>query len=166
MSLLKANPEFSRRKIVLVYDCDTKKPSETIDLITVMGLQPIPYRRVQKGVENLLRPAGIPEELYKPKTHVSDYGETTKSEKLDKTALCALLCGADADVENFKDFEPVLEAIRAAVSGGASDSLADSAVDGGSRPRVKRQSSPLAVPPMTEQLTNPVPAAGKQIGRG
>lgn len=116
LALFKANPEFTKRKIVLVYDCDTKKPNETIDNVTVMGLEPIPDRRVQKGVENLLRPAGIPEEMYKTKTIVSDYGETTKSEKLDKTGLCDLLCGENADVDNFEDFKPVLEAIRSAIT--------------------------------------------------
>ena len=116
LALFKANPDFTKRKIVLVYDCDTKKPNETIDNVTVMGLEPIPDRRVQKGVENLLRPAGIPEEMYKKKTHVSDYGETTQSEKLDKSGLCTLLCGDDADVENLRDFEPVLEAIRSALA--------------------------------------------------
>lgn len=116
LALFKANPEFTKRKIVLVYDCDTKKPNETIGNVTVMGLEPIPDRRVQKGVENLLRPAGIPEEMYKTKTIVSDYGETTKSEKLDKSGLCTLLCGENADVDNFIDFEPVLAAIRSAIS--------------------------------------------------
>jgi hypothetical protein len=116
LSLLKANPEFSRRKIVLVYDCDTKKPSETIETITVIGLRPVPDRRVQKGVENLLRPSAIPGELYNSKTYVSDYGETTQSEKLDKPALCELLCSENADVENFRDFQPVLAEIRLALS--------------------------------------------------
>lgn len=116
LSLFKANPEFTTRKIVLVYDCDTKKPNESIDNVTVMGLEPVPDRKVKKGVENLLSPAAIPDEMYKKKTIVSDYGETTESEKLDKPGLCALLCDDDASVENFKDFEPVLEAIRSAVA--------------------------------------------------
>lgn len=119
VALLKANPEFTNRKIVLVYDCDTKKPNETFDNVTVLGLTPIPGRRVKKGVENLLRPACIPQELYRARTDVSDYGEETTSEKLDKAALCTLLCGDDADKENFGDFEPVLEAIRSALSGPA-----------------------------------------------
>ena len=116
VSLLRANPEFTKRKVVLVYDCDTKKPNETFGSITVMGLTPIPDRKVQKGVENLILPEAIPEELYKTKVTVSDYGETTKSEKLDKTALCTLLCGEDADASNFADFAPVLQAIRSALT--------------------------------------------------
>jgi hypothetical protein len=116
LNLLKANPKFSRRKVILVYDCDAKKPNETTESVDVIGLEAIPDRRVKRGVENLLRPSAIPDELYKPRTVVSEYGETTQSEKLDKTALCDLLCGEDADVENFRDFEPVLEAIRSALS--------------------------------------------------
>jgi hypothetical protein len=125
LSLLRANPEFSRRRIVLIYDCDTNKPNETFGAITVTGLRPILGRRVKKGVENLLLPDCIPSELYKPKTSISEYGEKTSYEKLDKTALCALLCGDDADVENFRDFKPVLAAIRASLldSTGESESV-------------------------------------------
>lgn len=116
VSLLRANPEFTKRKVVLVYDCDTKKPSETFDSITLIGLTPIPGRKVQKGVENLIRPEAIPEDLYETKTNVSDYGEKTVSEKLNKTALCTLLCGEDAAAGNFADFAPVLQDIRSALT--------------------------------------------------
>lgn len=109
--LLKANPRFSSRKVVLVYDCDTKKPRESFDEVTVMCLQPIPDRRVKKGVENLLPPS-VSSQFYSTRTSVSDYGERVESEKFDKSALCDFVCGEDADVENFRDFQPVLDEIR------------------------------------------------------
>jgi hypothetical protein len=81
-----------------------EKPSEVAESVQVIGLQPIPGRRVKRGIENLLRPSAIPDELYKTKTDVTEYGETVTSEELDKAALCDLVCGEDADPSKFSGF--------------------------------------------------------------
>jgi energy-coupling factor transporter ATP-binding protein EcfA2 len=112
LSLLKANPMFSRRKVIIIYDSDANRADESNESVFIIGLEQVPDRRIQRGIENLLRPEAIPQELYKARTDVSEYGETVISEKLDKTALCDLLCGDDADAANFEYFRPYLDRIN------------------------------------------------------
>jgi ABC-type cobalamin/Fe3+-siderophores transport system ATPase subunit len=98
VSFFKANPEMTSSPIVMLYDCDTNKPSEDEGIVHVRMMTPnlenITYK---KGVENLLN---LPDDFdkdkfYKNTEKTDEYGAVTISQSLDKMMLCEYICSLD-----------------------------------------------------------------------
>ncbi|OPX10923.1 AAA family ATPase [Mycobacterium sp. AT1] len=109
--LLKANPNLTGRKIVLVYDSDANKPDDTFGNVHIISLSKIPDAYCRKGVENLLPAAVFSEDMYQMVEKPGDYGKPTIVPELRKMDLCESLTGSNTKAENFENFRPTLVAI-------------------------------------------------------
>ena len=99
-----ANMEQIKNKIVLFYDCDTKKPEENIGNLLIRKMNTNGENVIyKKGVENLL--TMIQEvnvsDFYKENTRTDGYGAKSIIRELHKTNLCGFICDT-LDVENQK----------------------------------------------------------------
>ena len=129
VNLLKSNPGFVSRKIVIIFDCDANKPDESFENVSVIAIPTKPDRKATKGIENLLPNSALTSQFYPQKTIVGPYGETKSIEEFDKTGLCEYLCGPDAQASNFADFKPILEQIDAILFPGQAAETESETVD-------------------------------------
>lgn len=110
---LRANPRFlENRRVLLLYDCDTNKPSLTENNLWVRS---IPYNQtnieIRKGIENLL-----PSPLFDPTdrrfySHVEkrgDYNQVTIVSDFNKRAFCEHVCNERRNLADFTNFRAVI----------------------------------------------------------
>jgi hypothetical protein len=114
---LKANPDFTTRPVVLVYDSDANKPSDTFGSVAVLSLVKVDGAHCNKGVENLLPTHVFTDGMYQTVEEPGDYGKPTIIQKLRKMQLCQSLCDENASAANFENFKPTLELVSAALVG-------------------------------------------------
>lgn len=91
----KANKQMIHNPIILLYDCDTKKPAEDEGMLHIRRMEEnnenIQYK---KGVENLLC---LPQKFeydkyYSYSDRKDEYGAVTRVGQLNKTLLCDNIC--------------------------------------------------------------------------
>jgi hypothetical protein len=125
LSVLRAKPDLVKRRILLLYDNDTNKPSEDHSPLYVRSMPSNPANDlVEAGIENLLSPAVFLNEMFEEKTIKKRNGGTTITTSLRKMTLCTNLCNQKRDPSDFAGFLDVLNLIEAFVeSGSASQSL-------------------------------------------
>ncbi len=113
-STYEANPTLYHRPILLLYDCDTEKPSEQIEKLWVRSIQKNNENSaVPKGIENLFPIKFFDEEFefrneYYSRTSKDDGGHV---ENLDKPKFCDWIC-ENGSVEDFEKFDRVVEIIK------------------------------------------------------
>jgi hypothetical protein len=107
---LAANPVLLTRKMLLLYDCDTKKPDENI--LENLWSRSLPANSantvLNKGIENLLSPDAVCETDYDEHTKERDYGGSTIVRELNKRRFCNRICGLK-DASYFTGFSAVIE---------------------------------------------------------
>ena len=107
------HPDFLNRKVLLLYDCDSNKPSEDVGLLSVRAIPKNESNsNIRKGIENLLPAHVFEDRFYCEKTKVGDYGEENTIRSLDKVALCRYVCEErkeSSDFEAFGDVVAILE---------------------------------------------------------
>ncbi|NKR70499.1 AAA family ATPase [Rhodococcus hoagii] len=111
VAFLKANPNVTKRTVIVLYDCDAKKVDETVGSLHVIGIPQIENDVAKKGIENLLPSSVFTEEMYSVKEFPADYGETRIHRNLDKMKLCRSLTEPGVDPAIFANFRPLLERI-------------------------------------------------------
>ena len=62
--VLLSNPKFLTRKVLLLYDCDTKKQSEDHENLKIRSIPSQENRKIKKGIENLFPDHLFTEEFY------------------------------------------------------------------------------------------------------
>ncbi|AQT79632.1 hypothetical protein B1R94_10665 [Mycolicibacterium litorale] len=117
VKFIQANPELTERKIIAVYDCDAKKVAVSDERVRVIKMEKLVGRKMKKGIENRIPDAAFTDEMYDKLTIDGDYGDGFEKPDFNKVRACELICGDDADIEHFRDFQPILEEIRAALTG-------------------------------------------------
>ena len=109
-NLLVSNSALTNRSVILLYDCDTNKPSETINGV---HLRCIPRNDdatiAKRGIENLLPDGVFIADVYDEKVTEKDYGEETKVKKLNKKRLSDNVCAPDTDSSVFSNFSVIFE---------------------------------------------------------
>lgn len=74
-AVLEANPKLLKQRLLLLYDCDSKKPNEDLGLLSI---RTIPKNEenilVKKGIENLFHQNRFDRHFYSQKTETDDYG--------------------------------------------------------------------------------------------
>lgn len=113
---IKANPNFTHRPVVLVYDNDANKPSSVSGSVAVLSLVKVQDAHCSKGVENLLPQHVFTDEMYQKIDKPGSYGKPTVVYDLRKMDLCQSLCGDNALAANFEKFKPTLDSITAALA--------------------------------------------------
>lgn len=97
-SLFMAHPAFIRKKVILLYDCDTNKPEENHTKLFVRSMTRNTSNTLyKKGSENLLVLASDfdSQPYYSTITKRDEYGAESTIRNLDKTKLCDSLCALE-----------------------------------------------------------------------
>ncbi|MDQ1182033.1 AAA family ATPase [Rhodococcus sp. SORGH_AS_0301] len=116
VQFFEANPTFTQRPIVILYDCDAKVKEKKFESIEVMQLPQVENAVCTKGVENLLPAEVFTDNMYIKREKDTGVGRPTVVHELKKMALCDLLCGAETDAHVFENFLPILARIDQALT--------------------------------------------------
>jgi hypothetical protein len=108
-NVLEANPNLTKRKVLLLYDCDTNKTPEDIGSLAI---RTIPRNesngKATAGIENLLPPKLFEDRFYMPKRSKGNYGEITITHKFQKSAFCKWVCEESRNPDDFEHFSVVV----------------------------------------------------------
>ena len=112
-NVVTANPSLFNRKLLLLYDCDTNKPSESAGLLSVRSIpRNDANTKVKSGIENLL-PADIFEDrFYTDKTTTGNYGQRTVVSEFRKTDFCRYVCKERRNPADFQRFSIVVDILK------------------------------------------------------
>jgi len=111
-TFLKANPDLTKRKIVLLYDNDCNKPDEDFKNISVRSIEDNPQNtRIKVGIEHLLPESAIVDEDFDKKIDAKPNGEIVQKTSLNKMRLCKRICEEKRDPNDFQAFLSVLDKI-------------------------------------------------------
>ena len=111
---LKHNLNAINRKVLFLYDCDTKIFRERIGYI-VKDKVPMNFEntKIKKGSENLLKEELFTENFYPSRKSVDDYGGIIIKKNFDKNAFCNYICENITDPSVFDRYEelvfPIIE---------------------------------------------------------
>ena len=97
---------------MLLYDCDTKKPSEDHDNLKIRAIPKQENRKIKKGIENLFPDHLFIEEFYTPKTKIGDYGEVNQIQEFQKMKFCTWICCQKKDAKDFADFKVIVNILN------------------------------------------------------
>jgi hypothetical protein len=111
-NVLVSNPNLSNRRVLLLYDCDTNKPTEDTGMLSVRIIPSNSANDVaNKGIENLLPPELFEydrERFYRLRERDGDYGAKKKNEEFDKTEFCRYVCDERRNANDFANFQSVI----------------------------------------------------------
>ncbi|MBD2317702.1 hypothetical protein [Phormidium tenue] len=110
--VLLSNPKFLTRKVLLLYDCDTKKQSADYDNLKIRSIPKQENRKIKKGIENLFPDHLFTKEFYLPKTKIGDYGEVNKIQEFQKMRFCKWICSEKKDAKDFADFKVIVDILN------------------------------------------------------
>ena len=107
-NIYEANPSLFHRPILLLYDCDTQKPSEQIRGLWVRSISKnVENTKVKKGIENL-----FPETLFEGRFYGESPTDDGGSAKyLDKPKFCNWICENGTDID-FAKFDRVVQILK------------------------------------------------------
>ena len=99
--------------ILLLYDCDTKKPEEQVGRLWVRAIPTNDDNtKVKVGIENL-----FPADLFQPRfydNHVTEghYGERKEIEKFKKREFCDWICEERKNPDDFAKFVEIVKILK------------------------------------------------------
>ena len=85
--VLLSNPKFLTRKVLLLYDCDTKRNNEDNQNLKIRTIPQQENRKISKGIENLFPDILFTDNFYTTKIKKGAYGETNQIQEFQKTLL-------------------------------------------------------------------------------
>lgn len=111
---LKHNEKAVTRKVLFLYDCDTKAQKQIIGSILK---EKVPFNacntKIKKGSENLLKEELFSDEFYSKVEIMDDYGAPSLIQKFEKNKFCDYVCENIDDPTNFDKYEelvfPIIE---------------------------------------------------------
>ena len=108
-NIYEANASLFHPPILLLYDCDTKKPTEQVGRLSVRAIpRNTDNTKVTKGIENLFPKALFLDAFYREKPR--DDGGTIK--ELDKNKLCDWICDDRENPDDFAKFADVVKILK------------------------------------------------------
>jgi hypothetical protein len=119
--VLLSNPKLLTRKVLLIYDWDTKKPNEDHDQLKIRTIPQQKNRKFKKGIENLFpdhlyddlsSDPLLKEKFYPLKTEYGDYGEEKEIEVFQKMKFCTWMCEERRKADDFVDFKIIIDFIK------------------------------------------------------
>ncbi|WP_197460634.1 AAA family ATPase [Acetobacter tropicalis] len=112
LSVLKANPDLINRRVLLLYDNDSKTPDQDYDGFSVRTL-PINDKNtiVTAGIENLLPEECLTSDFYQTRETKKANGDVTLTKTIRKADLCSEVC-RNGSVTQFAAFTSALEIIE------------------------------------------------------
>ncbi|MBD2386192.1 hypothetical protein [Cylindrospermum sp. FACHB-282] len=110
--VLLSKPQFVTRKVLLLYDCDTRKTNEDHDKLKIRKIPQQENRKVKKGIENLFLDHLFTEEFYSQKTKYGDYGEENQIQEFQKMKFCKWICEERKQADDFIYFKIIVDIIK------------------------------------------------------
>lgn len=108
-NVLYANPDLTDRKVLLLYDCDTRKPAEDVGRVSVRSLpKNEDNTKAKKGIENLLPTELFEDRFYPSETIIGDYGEEKTIQEFAKTTFCQWVCEQRRQADDFDNFSSII----------------------------------------------------------
>ena len=108
-----ANSSLFHRPILLLYDCDTRKPCEQIEKLWVRSIPPNSKNtKVKKGIENLFPGNLFEDRFYKVDIKEGDYGERNTITEFKKKEFCRWVCVDRKDAGDFLNFDVVVDILK------------------------------------------------------
>jgi hypothetical protein len=112
-NVIEAHPDLLKQRIMLLYDCDSRKPLEDIGKLFIRAIPKNDTNtKVRKGIENLLPPELFEDRFYERKSHTGDYGEEKIIPEFRKTDFCKWICEQRRNPSDFQGFQVVVEILR------------------------------------------------------
>lgn len=108
-NIYEANASLFHPPILLLYDCDTKKPKEQVGRLSVRAIpRNADNTKVTKGIENLFPKALFLDTFY-PEKPLDDGGTINH---LDKNKLCDWICNERKNPDDFAKFADVVKILK------------------------------------------------------
>ncbi len=106
---LENNQRRFARRVLLLYDCDTKKGNENVGCLWIRCLPENPQNmEVTKGIENLLPLELFEDRFYQQRTEKTGYGKDKIIPELRKKDFCEWVCQQRRERSDFLQFEALL----------------------------------------------------------
>ena len=106
---LENNQSHFARKVLLIYDCDTRKKDEDFDSVFVRCIpKNNDNSKAKKGIENLFPIELFEKRFYKKIPKTGDYGEENIIETFDKEEFCEYICPIRRNKDDFLKFQELL----------------------------------------------------------
>ncbi|GBE95103.1 AAA family ATPase [Nostoc cycadae] len=97
------------RRVLFLYDCDTKKEPEDVGSLSIRRIpQNTQNTKVTKGIENLLPIELFKEEFYPKRIKTTEYGEEQTISNFLKPQFCEWVCQERQERNDFLRFEALL----------------------------------------------------------
>ena len=108
-----ANSSLFHRPILLLYDCDTRKPDEQIGKLWVRSIpKNTENTKVKKGIENLFSGSLFEEQFYKTEVKEGDYGERNTITEFRKKEFCQWTCEERKNPADFVNFGVIVDILK------------------------------------------------------
>lgn len=111
--MMRANPDLTTRRVLLLYDCDTNKPSIDEGRLSVRAL---PKNEADAkaiiGVENLLPAELFEDRFYSKTTKITPYGGENTITDFQKTEFCTYICEERREIGDFVGFSVVVDILE------------------------------------------------------
>jgi hypothetical protein len=106
--VLEANQDILKHRLLLLYDCDTKKTNEDVGLISIRTIpKNKSNKKIKKGIENLFAEELFADRFYEKKTEEGDYGEEKIIPSFKKVEFCRWVCSDGKTANNFQNFSVI-----------------------------------------------------------
>ncbi len=100
------------RRVLFLYDCDTRKEAENVGLLSSRCIpQNTQNTKVTKGIENLFSVELFEERFYQRRSKKTEYGGETIISEFRKQEFCEWVCKQRSEKSDFLQFESTLVAI-------------------------------------------------------
>ena len=111
--MMRANPDLTIRRVLLLYDCDTGKPSHDEGRFSVRAIPQNPKNtKIPKGIENLLPVERFEERFYSKQIKPAAYGAQNIIVEFQKTEFCNYICDERREVADFAGFSVVVDILE------------------------------------------------------
>jgi hypothetical protein len=108
--VLEANPNILKHKLLLLYDCDARKPDKDMGLLSIRTIPKNEENtKVRKGIENLFPMELFDERFYGHRIEVNDYGAPTNIGDFKNGEFCKWICTEGKTADNFQKFSVIFE---------------------------------------------------------
>jgi hypothetical protein len=117
LTFLRANPSFTQRNVLLLYDNDANKPPLDIGRLHVRSIADNPQNdRITAGIEHLLPQHVFGDDVLTVRVTTKQNGGRITTEEVNKTALCRKVCETSGNKEDFAAFSDILDLIEGIVA--------------------------------------------------
>lgn len=123
--VIEANPDLTKRRVLLLYDHDAGKRDEDLGPLSIRSIPEQKGSRAKKGIENLLPSHLFEERFYSTRSEDGDYGEQRTHQTFDKRSFCKWICEDRRVPEDFAGFAVVARLLEAFLEASDSQSNED-----------------------------------------